>query len=223
MVKSPPAVWETWVRPLGWEDPLEKEMATHSRILAWRITWAEEPGGLQSLRSQRVWHNRATDTLSFSGSPCGSEVKNLPASAGHGAPSLLWKMPWRRKWQAPPLVWPGESHGQRSLVGYTPRVAKRQDWSIWACTRTRKQGAGVSRPSQLPLRAGPLSAPTWLLLEGAPFPLLFNPIRLTPLNSFPFRGLLGWPSKFVELCNGVDLPFLFISPSLTAYLLCAGL
>ena len=44
LVKNLPAVWETWVRSLGWEDPLEEEMATHSSILAWRIPWAEEPG-----------------------------------------------------------------------------------------------------------------------------------------------------------------------------------
>ena len=47
-LKRLPAMWETWVRSLGWEDPLEKEIATHSSILAWRIPWAEEPGGLQS-------------------------------------------------------------------------------------------------------------------------------------------------------------------------------
>ena len=52
MVKSSPAMWETWVRSLGWEDPLEEEMATHSSILAWRIPWIEEPGRLQSMGSQ---------------------------------------------------------------------------------------------------------------------------------------------------------------------------
>ena len=57
MVKNPPAMHETWVQSLGWEDPLEKEMATHSSILAWRIPWAEKPGGLQSMGSQRVGHN----------------------------------------------------------------------------------------------------------------------------------------------------------------------
>ena len=45
-VKSPPTMWETWAPSLGWEDPLEKEMATHSSILAWKIPWLEEPGGL---------------------------------------------------------------------------------------------------------------------------------------------------------------------------------
>ena len=52
MVKNPPAMRETWVRALGWEDPLEERMATHSSILVWRIPWPEEPGGLQSTGSQ---------------------------------------------------------------------------------------------------------------------------------------------------------------------------
>ena len=56
MVKNPPTIQETRVRSLGWEDPLEKGMATHSSILAWRIPWTEEPGGLQSMGSQRVRH-----------------------------------------------------------------------------------------------------------------------------------------------------------------------
>ena len=56
-VKNPPALWETWVQSLGWEVALEEGMATHSSILAWRIPWTEEPGGLQSLGSHRVRHN----------------------------------------------------------------------------------------------------------------------------------------------------------------------
>ena len=55
MVKTLPALQETWVWFLGWEDPLEKGMATHSSILAWRIPWTEETGGLQSKGSQRVY------------------------------------------------------------------------------------------------------------------------------------------------------------------------
>ena len=57
MLKNPPAMWETWVRSLGWEDPLEEDMATHSSIVAWRIPWTEEPGRLQSVGSQRVGHD----------------------------------------------------------------------------------------------------------------------------------------------------------------------
>ena len=56
-LKRLPAMWEMQVRSLSWEDPLEKEMATHSSILAWRIPWREEPGGLQSMVSQRVRHD----------------------------------------------------------------------------------------------------------------------------------------------------------------------
>ena len=54
MVKNLPAMWETWVGSLGWEDSLEKGRATHSSTLAWRISWTEEPGRLQSMGSQRA-------------------------------------------------------------------------------------------------------------------------------------------------------------------------
>ena len=57
MVKSLPAMRETWVQSLGREDPLEKQIATHSSVLAWRIPWTEEPGGLQSMGLQRVGHD----------------------------------------------------------------------------------------------------------------------------------------------------------------------
>ena len=57
VVKSLPAMQETQVRFLGWEDLLEEEMGTHSSILAWRIPWTEEPGGLQSMGSHRVGHD----------------------------------------------------------------------------------------------------------------------------------------------------------------------
>ena len=56
-VKRLLTTWETWVQSLGWEDPLEKEMATQSSILAWKIPWTEEPGRLQSMGSQRVGHD----------------------------------------------------------------------------------------------------------------------------------------------------------------------
>ena len=56
VVRNPPAVWETWVQSLGWEDLLEVVMTTHSSILVWRISWTEEPGRLLSTGSQRVGH-----------------------------------------------------------------------------------------------------------------------------------------------------------------------
>ena len=61
MMKNPPAMWETWIGPLGWEDPVEEDIATHSSILAWKVPWTEEPGGyIQSMGSQRV---RQTERL----------------------------------------------------------------------------------------------------------------------------------------------------------------
>ena len=57
MVKNLPAMQETWVQFLGWEDPPEKEMAAHSSILAWRVPWTKEPGGLQSMGLQRVGYS----------------------------------------------------------------------------------------------------------------------------------------------------------------------
>ena len=62
MVKNLTAMRETWVRPLGWENPLEESMATHSSILAWRIPWTEEPGRLQFMESQRVGDDERLST-----------------------------------------------------------------------------------------------------------------------------------------------------------------
>ena len=85
-VKNPPATREIWIQSLIWEDPLEEGMETYSNILAWRIPWTEDPGGLQSMGSQRVKHNRATKHSiaqpQNGGFPGGSVVKNPPAKAG---------------------------------------------------------------------------------------------------------------------------------------------
>ena len=64
-VKNLPAMQETQDASLGWEDPLEEEMATYSSILVWEITWAEEPGELQSMGLQRIGHDWATNTFTF--------------------------------------------------------------------------------------------------------------------------------------------------------------
>ena len=75
LVTNPPAMRETWVRSLVWEDPLEKGMATHSSILAWEIPRTEEPGGLQSTGSQRFGHNWATKQKNSSS--CVTEMKTI--------------------------------------------------------------------------------------------------------------------------------------------------
>ena len=64
LVKSLPAMWETWVRSLGWEDPLEKGVATHSSILACSMPWTEEPGGLQSLAGYKESDTTEQETTS---------------------------------------------------------------------------------------------------------------------------------------------------------------
>ena len=78
MVKNLPAIAEDiemWVQFLGWEDPLGKEMGTHSSVLSWEIPWTEEPGGLPSLGSQRVGLNIATEQLFSKLSPKGGQIR----------------------------------------------------------------------------------------------------------------------------------------------------
>ena len=129
---------ETWVRSLGWEDPLEKEMATHSSSLAWRIPWTEEPGGLQSTRGKELDTTERLHFLSlslwnadFPGGTSGKEP-SCQCKRRKRLGFSLWvgKMPWRSKRQPTPVFLPGESHGQRSLVGYNPWGRRvRHDWS----------------------------------------------------------------------------------------------
>jgi len=97
MVKNLPAMREIWIQSLGWEDPLKKEMATHSSILSWRILWTEEPGGLQSTGSKRVRHDRVTSILSVAlcNVPFLSLVIFLVLKSPYiwnyyGHPSFLW-------------------------------------------------------------------------------------------------------------------------------------
>ena len=131
---------EIWVWPWGQEDPLEKEMATHSSILAWKFPWTEEPGGLQfmSHKESDITEHTHTHThththllvlWSFLGF---TVVKNLPVNAGDtrdtGLISGSGRSPWNRKCQPTPVFLPGEVHGQRSLVGYSPWVTK--SWTL---------------------------------------------------------------------------------------------
>ena len=89
-VKNLPAIQKTWVWSLGQEDPLEKGMETHSSILAWRIPWTEEPGGLQSMGSQRVSHDWVTSSFTF-----------FQVSA------KLVNVRW---WQTRKIIWPSNRH-----------------------------------------------------------------------------------------------------------------
>ena len=83
-IKNLLGIQETWAWSLGWEDPLEKEMATHCSILAWRIPWREGPGGLQSMGSQRVGQNLATKLppKTSNASCCNRQLPNLSGPVG---------------------------------------------------------------------------------------------------------------------------------------------
>ena len=121
MVKNLPAMRETQVWSLGWEDPLEKGMATHSSILTWRIPWTEVAGGLQSMRSQRVGHVWAINTFTLRASLVVAQMlKNLPAMHEIQVWSLGWEDSLEKgmdthsnilAWRVP---WTG------SLTGYSP-------------------------------------------------------------------------------------------------------
>ena len=83
LVKNLPAVQETQVRSLDWEDPLGKEMATHSSILACKISWTEEPGRLQSMGSQRVGHDWASNTYTYEQDRMPTVITSIQHSAGN--------------------------------------------------------------------------------------------------------------------------------------------
>ena len=104
MIKNLPTMQDTWVQSLGQEDPLEKGMATHSGILAWKIPWTEEPGKLKSIESPTVRHNWATNTFTFIFLG-GSEIKNPSAKRLRFDPWVR-KIPWSRKWQPAPVLLP---------------------------------------------------------------------------------------------------------------------
>ena len=97
-VKNLPAMQETWVWSLGWADPLEKGMATHSSSLAWRIPWTEEPGGLQSMGSQSIEYNRGTFTHILISSPWWNLLLSdvvlfiYVLMCSHPPPVLEWKL-----------------------------------------------------------------------------------------------------------------------------------
>ena len=151
MVKSLPEMQETQVWSLGQEDPLEKGMATHCSILAWRVPWTEEPGGLQSVRSQRVRHNWATNNFTFIRSDIFQVVKWQKINSEQLKKKGKKKL-WATGSSSNILIRhlgrsPGGGHGnpqqysclenpngQRSLVGYSPWGCKELDMTEWLST-----------------------------------------------------------------------------------------
>ena len=95
MVRNLPAMQETWVWFLGWKNHLEKRTATHSSILAWRMPWKEEPGGLQFMVSQRVRHNWMTKNKSKWWQECRGKGMFVQCSWIYKMVGPLWKTVWR--------------------------------------------------------------------------------------------------------------------------------
>ena len=148
MVKNLPAKQETWVWSLGWEDPLEEGMSTHSSMLAWRILWKEEPGGLQSVGSQRVSHDWVTNTTTG-----GSVVKSLPAKQE----SWVWSLGW-------------EDPLEKEMVTHSSILAWRIPWTEKPGRLHRSTGSqrvGHDWATSLSLSDGKESAWNWGLIPGS--------------------------------------------------------
>ena len=141
-VKNLPSMWETQVQSLGQEDPLEKCMATHSSILAWRIPWTEEPGRLQSMGSQsrtrlkRTEHARVCldeqDPARRREAVSAAEVKAVP---GWGPCWTPWALSWAVGWVG---AGAGAEEGERGLSvpphlrkGSEAGVSGSEDWVVW--------------------------------------------------------------------------------------------
>ena len=121
-VKNVPAMRETQVHSLGWEDPLEKEMATHSGILAWIISWTEEPGGLQFLGSQRVRHDWVNNSFTFK-------------------ENRMWWIGWRMLFCTEVCVW--ECISNKWHVCGNLEVVRKS--STWISGRNRQKARPVQR------------------------------------------------------------------------------
>ena len=143
-IKNFSAMQETLVQSLGQEDPLKKEIATHSSILVWRIPWTEEPGGLQPMGSRTVGH-----------------------AWGNGKTTIYLKRYKdkyrRRQWHPTPVLLPGKSHGRRSLVGWSP-------WGCWGSDTTKRLhfhfslsciGEGNGNPLQCSCLENPRDGGAW--------------------------------------------------------------
>ena len=131
---------ETWVRSLGWEDPLEKEMAAHSSILAWKILWTLEPGRLLSMGSQRVRHDWATSLLHFTiifitSTIVWPQVNSRDGTQLHPSTESWIKVCWT--WPHPSeqdSLFPSDSlshpEGSISLLSFS--IRGQADWKPWS-------------------------------------------------------------------------------------------
>ena len=126
-----------WDWSLGWEDPLEKEMATHSPILSWKIPWTEAPAGPQLMGSQRIRHTEHATGIISAGFLGGSVLKNPPAKQETWVWSLGQEEPLEEQIATHSSILAWKFHGQRSLVGYSPQGSKEPAMTEVVCTHTQ--------------------------------------------------------------------------------------
>ena len=156
MVKCLPATWKTRVWSLGWEDPLEREMATHSSTLAWKILWMEEPGRAPQLHVVAKTRTRLSDFTyykrrDFPGGASGKEpAYQCRRLKRHGFGFNAWvkMIPWRRAWWPIPVFLPEEFQRQRRLACYSQwgrRELDTTEATERACTRITKENSEIQR------------------------------------------------------------------------------
>ena len=195
LVKNRPAKWETWIRSLGWEDPLEEGMETHSSVLAWKIPWTEEPGGLQSTGSQRVGQDWATKSFTtfISG------LLNL---------RLLFLFLLSLSSLFQPLL-----HLSRSFQLCPAQPPRRAHWLCWdkqrglkikwLCTRARQVGQEVNRSPSLGPALGFFRNASPLLLTASAIKQKVREDRTaSPLSTVQ---LLAFTSPILKMHFGILL------------------
>ena len=213
-VKNLPAIRETQVWSLGQEDPLEKEMAMLSSILAWGIPWTKESGRLQSMRSQGVGQDWATNTLTLLSraewaSKCHSIKESTCQWGKLGFDPWFWKVSCRRKWQPTPVFLPRKSHEQRSLAGYSPWGCKELDMTEHIHTQELTAAAAAAKLLQsCPTLCNSIDgSPT-----GSPVPGILQ-ARTLEWAAISFSNAWKWEVK-VKLLSRVQL---FEIPRTAAY------
>ena len=173
MVKCLPTMRETWVQSLGWKYPLEKEMGTHSSILAWKIPWPEEPHRLQSMGLQRVGHDRVISLTFFANlKMCHTpSPSRLPPFSALWTSSLQMPFTWKASEQLP-------AHSQSISI----------DRHMWVSNKGKDSGCGLEQPRLIELSAVTDIFHIWAARGGS-----HNPLRAI---LYLKHGYCDWRTAF---------------------------
>ena len=192
-------MWETWVRSLCWEDPLEKEMAPHSSTLAWKIPWTEEPGGLQSTGSQRVGHDWVTSLHSIPskgrGVEKGGHLQRCLDGWHHTSDGSQWGI-WDQ--HIIHICWSKRGKSRRLENFFLVCAGEAAPfWRIWS--RHVLSNTSPSYPWTCLIFFNILEAP-WG--QGPCPPRLFSPsAQLRAQGTVIVRGEVGWDTRAWSPCR----------------------